>query len=276
MAHYDLYESLGLDRTKDTATLAAELDERIRSGNTWNQAGIDELQVARAVLGNASRRSAYDHKLLNPNAPAITIDSLRRLANVDFDATPATAYSATKPYQYGPSTSQAPYEPAREEAPTPKKRRVWPWAVAAAVVLAGLGGGAWLLQSPASEWDEVHAEVAADFPDLVSETDGGKGYMGLTCSSRDTEGDEDVKIRCENSKMGLNIYRFDSTIRRDNVVGHGERELYGTGTCEFAAVEVPGQTHPTYYLAPEGDWGPYLLLLNGEDAEEMKTRLPIC
>lgn len=276
MAHYNLYDSIGLDASKDTPALAAEIDERIRSGNTWNPGGIDELQVARAVLGNASRRAAYDHKLSDPHAPDVTVESLRRLANVNFDADlAAPAYSVTgQPYQYGPSATQP--VSSTPEVNT-KKRAVWPWAAAAAVAaLAAAGGGFWFLSNSGTEWDEVHAQAAADFPKLVAEEDGGKGFGGMTCTSRDTEGDEDAKIRCDNATLGVNIYSYDSAEQRDAVVGDGERELYGNDVCQFAAVEIPDQTYPTYYIAPNGDWDRYLLLINGEDAEEMKTRLPIC
>ncbi|MEH0147167.1 hypothetical protein V6D40_05730 [Corynebacterium sp. Q4381] len=268
MAHYNLYDSIGLDSSKDTAALAAEIDERIRSGNTWNRGGIEELQVARAVLGNASRRAAYDHKLSDPHAPDVTVDSLRRLANVNFDANPAAPA-----YQYSPSTTQ-PASPA--PAPETKKRPVWPWIAAAAGVLAAAGGGFWFLANSGTEWDETHAQVAADFPALIAEKDGGKGYLSMTCTSRETEGEEEAKIRCENAEIGLNIYHYGSAEQRDAVVGGGEPEFYGNDVCQFTAVEIPDQAYPTYYIAPNGDWDTYLLLLNGEDAEKMKTRLPIC
>lgn len=147
---------------------------------------------------------------------------------------------------------------------------------AAVVVLAAAGGGFWFLSNSGTEWDEVHAQVAADFPKLIADEDGGTGFFGMTCSSRRTEGDEEAKIRCDNAELGLNIYSYDSTEQRDAVLGEGERELYGNDVCQFAAVEIPDQTCPTYYIAPNGDLDRYLLLLNGEDSEEMITRLPVC
>lgn len=270
MAHYNLYDSLGLDPSRDSAALAAEIDQRIRSGHTFNPGGMDELQVARAVLGDASRRAAYDRKLADPNAPDITVDSLRGLANVNFGADPAApAYSVpNRPYQYGPAVN----EPAEEQ----EKRPVWPWAAAAALVLAAAGGGVWFWQSQGTEWDATHAQVANDFPELVADADGGKGYAGMKCTSRETEGDEEAKIRCESSNLGVNIYRYESAEQRDRVLPSDDHELYGNGVCQFVAVEVPDQKYPTYYIAPDGEWDHYLLLLNGEGADGEKTRLPIC
>lgn len=91
MAHYDLYNSIGLDRSKDPATLAAELDERINSGVATNPGGMEELKIARGILGDAQRRTLYDQKLADTNAPDINIAALRDLANADFGGAQAGA-----------------------------------------------------------------------------------------------------------------------------------------------------------------------------------------
>lgn len=84
MAHYDLYNSIGLDRSLDSAALARELDSRINSGVATNPGGIEELRIARSILGDAQRRGLYDQKLADTNAPDINIAALRDLANADF------------------------------------------------------------------------------------------------------------------------------------------------------------------------------------------------
>lgn len=84
MAHYNLYESLGLDRAKDPATIAGELDERINSGVATNPGGMEELQIARSILGDPQRRSLYDQKLDDDTAPEINIAALRDLSNANF------------------------------------------------------------------------------------------------------------------------------------------------------------------------------------------------
>lgn len=83
MAHHNFYESLGLDRSKDAATLGADIDKQLAS-STLTDAKKDELQVAREVLGHSGRRAAYDSKLDDPNAPTITVAALRELARADF------------------------------------------------------------------------------------------------------------------------------------------------------------------------------------------------
>lgn len=84
MAHYDLYNSIGLDRSLDSAALARELDSRINSGVATNPGGVEELRIARSILGDAQRRGLYDQKLADTNAPDINIAALRDLANADF------------------------------------------------------------------------------------------------------------------------------------------------------------------------------------------------
>lgn len=84
MAHYDLYNSIGLDRSLDSAALAGELDQRINSGVATNPGGMEELRIARSILGDSQRRGLYDQKLADVNAPDINIAALRDLANADF------------------------------------------------------------------------------------------------------------------------------------------------------------------------------------------------
>ena len=87
MAHHNFYESLGLDRSKDSAALRAEINEKLGAGGLTD-ALRDELQVASQVLGDSRRRAAYDSRLDDPNAPTITVAALRELARVDFGPEP--------------------------------------------------------------------------------------------------------------------------------------------------------------------------------------------
>lgn len=101
MAHYDLYNSIGLDRSKDPATLAAELDERINSGVATNPGGMEELKIARGILGDGQRRTLYDQKLADTNAPDINIAALRDLANANFGGAQQAAPGAAAAPQMG-------------------------------------------------------------------------------------------------------------------------------------------------------------------------------
>ena len=80
MAHYDLYQSLRLDRQASTADLARDLDDRLSSAAPDDAGMIDQLTTARAILGDDTRRGLYDQRLDDPNAAEIDIDSLHELA----------------------------------------------------------------------------------------------------------------------------------------------------------------------------------------------------
>lgn len=81
MSHYDLYASLGLDRNSNCASISAELNNRISNLDSPYGARVEELKLARSVLGDVDRRNAYDRQLNNPSAPDITPDALRQLAD---------------------------------------------------------------------------------------------------------------------------------------------------------------------------------------------------
>ncbi|WP_420098315.1 hypothetical protein [Corynebacterium sp.] len=83
MAHYDIYQSLGLDRSAPSGQLDRELADRLAAAPSDDPAAVDELTTARAVLGNDARRSLYDQRLADPNAEDIDVASLKELAALD-------------------------------------------------------------------------------------------------------------------------------------------------------------------------------------------------
>ncbi|MGP9759822.1 hypothetical protein [Corynebacterium sp. AOP12-C2-36] len=83
MAHYDIYQSLGLDRSAPTGELDRVLADRMAATPQDDAAALDELTTARAVVGNDTRRSLYDQRLGDPNAEDIDVASLKELAALD-------------------------------------------------------------------------------------------------------------------------------------------------------------------------------------------------
>ena len=318
MAHYNLYDSLRLDRAKDAAALAQEIDQRIQAGSTRNPGGLEELQVARAVLGDPYRRSAYDQRLNDPNAPTMTPDSLRQLAHLNMGGgvpsgnasgmtsgnvsgmtaeKPAEAEPLTgRPYHYGPSrqTSSLPQQHHSTE-PIPKveegqesdkkKRALWPIAAAAVAMVALVGGGLWWFAgqgtgpnaTQGTAWEQPYAMVAEDFPNIIAANDGGRGIDGLPCTSREYSNDETAKIRCVDDKVGITVIQYDTEAAREAAIPPSESvEHYGNEVCEFTSAKIPGQDTEAYYMAPNSHWSNYLILVNGDGAANLRTRLPIC
>lgn len=56
----------------------------------------------------------------------------------------------------------------------------------------------------------------------------------------------------------------------------GDKQRFGNDSCTFTSTELAGQDSPSYHLAPDGDLDTYGLLVNGDDAEGLQARLPIC
>ena len=91
MAHYDLYQALNLDRSKAPDEISAELSERLEKNELDNIGGREEVEIARAILGDPQKRTAYDSRLDDPNAPEVDVNALRQLAAADFSAGTAPA-----------------------------------------------------------------------------------------------------------------------------------------------------------------------------------------
>lgn len=293
MAHYDLYQSIGLDRSKDPETLGWELDQRMQAGNPTNPGGVEELWIARSILGDAHRRSMYDQRLNDPYAPEITVEDLRGLANTNMSApvetrvveekpAPEPASKAERPRQHFPDTdpNMTPVYAPQYEQPV-KKKAVWPWVLGGVLLLgaAGAGGYWWYTQNggPTEPWEGENAAIAEAFPDLVSAEDGGRGFKGMTCRAKEAEGDETGKIRCASPDAGVSIFKFDSAEARDaSLPQRDDTQRFGNDNCVITSTKVEGQDLPTYFIAPDGEYSHYSFLVNGNDAEKLRLQLPIC
>ena len=80
MAHYNLYDSLNLDINASSDDIVSILEKRIQEGNLDNLGGLEEVKLAKEILGNPEKRVKYDARLQDPSAPDITVDTIRDLA----------------------------------------------------------------------------------------------------------------------------------------------------------------------------------------------------
>lgn len=114
MSHYNLYNSLGLDPEASSEELAQKIQQRIIDGDTSNQGGAEELNLAREILGNPEKRSMYDRRLADQNSAPMNVESLRSLA--------ARQVGAPAPGTHAPGT-QAPG--AQQQAPQTQPQQQW-------------------------------------------------------------------------------------------------------------------------------------------------------
>lgn len=120
MAHYDLYESLDLDRSSSSSDLVAALDERLAQPTHTNPGGEEELRVAKAIVGDPHKRSMYDARLQDPTAQEITIGSLRSLAWGQ------TGAPHSAPQQYGPQQQAPQYYGGPQQQAGPQQAPLLP------------------------------------------------------------------------------------------------------------------------------------------------------
>ncbi|MGV3114562.1 hypothetical protein ACEE18_08115, partial [Corynebacterium freneyi] len=106
-AHYDFYESLGLDKNSSTSDLRASILETLeglkRDEVPSHDARAQENSVALAVLGDDRVRAKYDARLADESAPRMGIPELRALATTgsfpDEQQPPAAAPAQGSPGQ---------------------------------------------------------------------------------------------------------------------------------------------------------------------------------
>ncbi|MFD5867975.1 hypothetical protein ACFWGD_05075 [Corynebacterium sp. NPDC060344] len=115
-AHYDFYESLGLDRDSSTgdlrSSIIATLEGLQRDGVPGHDARVQENSVALSVLGDEGNRTKYDARLADDAAPRMGIRELRGLA--------ATGRFPDEQAEQQPAQQQeAQAEAPRDEQPGP-------------------------------------------------------------------------------------------------------------------------------------------------------------
>lgn len=81
MAHYNLYSSLNLDPSADSATLASEIERRLSATDPSNAALYDELSTAHSIFSRQDRREQYDRALADPFGPEVDVARIREIAN---------------------------------------------------------------------------------------------------------------------------------------------------------------------------------------------------
>lgn len=81
MAHYNLYNSLNLDPSADSATLTSDIERRLSATDPSNAALYDELSTAHSIFSRQDRREQYDRALADPFGPEVDVTRIREIAN---------------------------------------------------------------------------------------------------------------------------------------------------------------------------------------------------
>lgn len=93
MAHYNLYETLGLDRNDSSVNLRSVLESRLAGGIFDNPGGEEEIKLAINVLGDEQKRALYDSRLNDSTADDIDVAALRQLGELNLGGANPSASS---------------------------------------------------------------------------------------------------------------------------------------------------------------------------------------
>lgn len=259
----------------DKAKITAEEPERDKPKAAKPEAAKPEAATQQKEQLENSHKPEQHFPSTSPNLPVVDQASAAAQA-------PTQTFPRAVPPQAG--TAPAGTAPAGRVAAgtAPARSKQWgvlPWVIGivATLLLAGVGAYWYVRFGATDPWAGREARLARTFPELVSQRDGGRGFEGMTCTSQDTTGDEVSKIRCVNRSEGVSIVEFDSYTQRNSALPEsGQVERFGKGACEINSIELPEQATPAYLIAPEAPLDRYLFVVNGNQAEQLRVRLPIC
>lgn len=146
--------------------------------------------------------------------------------------------------------------------------------VATAVVIATIVlAGVWHFS--ASQWEGEDARLASKFPEIVSEKSGGAGWQSTSCEHREPGTGELARIACNSDRLSVVIAHFDSVEARDAVVPAEGAQTMKSSRC--SALTMPMESSDSAFgVFPQGDLSTYGIIVSGENAEDLRLKLPIC
>lgn len=121
MAHYNLYNSLNLDPSADSATLTSDIERRLAATDPSNAALYDELSTAHSIFSRQDRREQYDRAIADPFGPEVDVARIREIATsgsgVQLMPQPSTAQASdSSNFNVDLSNFSFPVEPSRQRA----------------------------------------------------------------------------------------------------------------------------------------------------------------
>ena len=128
MAHYNLYNSLNLDPSADSATLTSDIERRLAATDPSNAALYDELSTAHSIFSRQDRREQYDRALADPFGPEVDVARIREIATsgsgVQLMPQPSTAQASSN-FNVDLSNFSFAVEPSRQRAQSIQWCIVW-------------------------------------------------------------------------------------------------------------------------------------------------------
>lgn len=128
MAYYNLYNSLNLDPSADSATLTSDIERRLAATDPSNAALYDELSTAHSIFSRQDRREQYDRAIADPFGPEVDVARIREIATsgsgVQLMPQPSTAQASSN-FNVDLSNFSFAVEPSRQRAQSIQWCIVW-------------------------------------------------------------------------------------------------------------------------------------------------------
>lgn len=239
-------------------------DEEAARANVEKFAGVVAL-----MTGEQPRSGARTCAGVLETAPAEQV----AIENPDESVAPRPQDGYRKPpepYAYGTDGNYV--RPAQ-----PKKKNPWPWVIAILALLLIALAALWYWSANRGEdWAGTEAQIAEEYPEVVSERAGQKGWKDLTCEPGSLDGDQEGKIRCAGEELGVSVVKYATQSDRDDAVPDpSEAVVLGSGECTINSYELPDANPPAFVMTPQ-DKPEYLFIVNGYDSENQRLDLPVC
>lgn len=153
-------------------------------------------------------------------------------------------------------------------------------ALALAGCLVGVAGAAAVSLS-GSDWSEGEQRIAEVFPELVSEGDGGKGWLGARCTTGVREMGQQGKIACASSSVNFSVADYGTAEERSDSVDWPEASSLTRTRCFAQADVTPVSSRadgilPRYAVLPAAPNDSFAVLVSGDNAEQLLAEIPVC
>lgn len=247
------------------STDAVGSDEELAKANVDKFAGVVTLMTGEAPREGVRTCADVLHMVPVGDAP-------QEASNIDVAPNPEDGYrKRPEPYAYGPDGNYTRPAVAKE------KKSPWPWIIAILALLLIAIAALWYWSAHRGEaWEGAEAQIAEEYPDIVSKKSGQKGWQDLRCENGSTDPDQEGKIRCANAELGVSVVKYADEFDRDDAVPDPrEAVVLGSGECTVNSYELPDANPPAFVMVPQ-DKPEYLMIINGLNSEEQRLDLPLC
>lgn len=194
--------------------------------------------------------------------------------------------SSLPAHRTGSSESSEPPRSSRAASLLPFSRRPGSSRARSALVFALAGclaavTSAVALSLTESDWVGGERRIAETFPELVSDGNGGTGWLGARCTTGVREMGQQGKIACSSSSVTFSIADYGTAEERSSSVDWPEESNFTPTRCFTKSDVTPmsaqvEKTPPRFAVLPAAPNDGFAILIGGDNAEGLIADIPVC